>query len=78
VATEDSRFPALVSNICCFIAYKLQDLNVNIPAGSMTAVVGIVGSGKSSLISAILGEVHKLKGKIRRKGKVAYVPQIAW
>jgi ABC-type Mn2+/Zn2+ transport system ATPase subunit len=40
--------------------------------------VGIVGSGKSSLISSILGDVHKVNGEIRRTGSVAYVPQLAW
>ena len=58
--------------------FLCQDLNVKIPSGSLTAVVGIVGSGKSSLVSAILGDVHKVKGQIRRKGTVAYVPQVAW
>ena len=31
------------------------------------AVVGPVGSGKSSLISAILGEMHKIGGKVEIK-----------
>ena len=56
----------------------LKNLNLNIPKGSLTAIVGIVGSGKSSIISAILGDVHKTAGDIRRLGSVAYVPQVAW
>jgi ABC-type multidrug transport system fused ATPase/permease subunit len=43
-------------------------------------VVGKVGSGKSSLISGLLGEMHKLnEGRISLKnGSTAYVPQQAW
>ncbi|XP_068126625.1 ATP-binding cassette sub-family C member 2-like [Hyperolius riggenbachi] len=56
----------------------LRDLNLKIPEGSLVAVVGQVGSGKSSLLSAILGEMNKLDGTIQRKGSVAYVSQQAW
>ncbi|XP_063304600.1 multidrug resistance-associated protein 1-like [Pelobates fuscus] len=56
----------------------LKNLNMKIPEGSLVAVVGQVGSGKSSLLSAILGEMSKLEGTIQRKGSVAYVSQQAW
>uniref|UniRef100_A0A3B4X872 Multidrug resistance-associated protein 1 n=1 Tax=Seriola lalandi dorsalis TaxID=1841481 RepID=A0A3B4X872_SERLL len=46
--------------------------------GSLVAVVGHVGSGKSSLLSALLGEMDKLEGTVAVKGSVAYVPQQAW
>jgi len=42
------------------------------------AVVGQVGSGKSSILSAILGDMEKIKGNVNVNGKVAYVPQQAW
>lgn len=35
-----------------------------IPEGSLVAVVGPVGSGKSSLLSALLGEMDKLEGTV--------------
>lgn len=41
-------------------------------------MVGKVGCGKSSLLSAIIGEMYKLKGKINVDGRVAYAPQIPW
>uniref|UniRef100_A0A4W6C442 ABC-type glutathione-S-conjugate transporter n=1 Tax=Lates calcarifer TaxID=8187 RepID=A0A4W6C442_LATCA len=41
-------------------------------------VVGHVGSGKSSLLSAMLGETEKRSGQVTVKGSVAYVPQQAW
>uniref|UniRef100_A0A672ZW33 Multidrug resistance-associated protein 1 n=1 Tax=Sphaeramia orbicularis TaxID=375764 RepID=A0A672ZW33_9TELE len=55
-----------------------RTLNVLIPEGALVAVVGHVGSGKSSLLSALLGEMDKLEGSVAVKGSVAYVPQQAW
>jgi energy-coupling factor transporter ATP-binding protein EcfA2 len=46
--------------------------------GSLVAVVGTVGSGKSSLLSALLGDMIRVEGEANIKGKVAYVPQQAW
>ncbi|XP_018335871.1 multidrug resistance-associated protein 1-like isoform X2 [Agrilus planipennis] len=56
----------------------LRDINLRFEKGKLTAVVGAVGSGKSSLLSAILGEMNKTGGKVNILGKVAYVPQQAW
>ncbi|XP_069125383.1 multidrug resistance-associated protein 1-like [Argopecten irradians] len=56
----------------------LREINLEIPDGSLVAVVGTVGSGKSSILSAILGEMEKLKGKANVKGSIAYVAQQAW
>lgn len=43
-------------------------------------VIGKVGSGKSSLLSGILGDMYKLSenGSIKINGKIAYVSQQAW
>ncbi|XP_076819725.1 multidrug resistance-associated protein 1-like isoform X2 [Clavelina lepadiformis] len=56
----------------------LQDINLSVPKGSLIAVVGQVGSGKSSLINSLLGNMEKLNGKVSVKGSVAYVGQQAW
>uniref|UniRef100_A0A6I8NZ47 ATP binding cassette subfamily C member 3 n=1 Tax=Ornithorhynchus anatinus TaxID=9258 RepID=A0A6I8NZ47_ORNAN len=56
----------------------LHDIELWVPGGSLVAVVGAVGCGKSSLISALLGEMEKLEGQLAVKGSVAYVPQQAW
>ncbi|XP_076852199.1 multidrug resistance-associated protein 1-like isoform X2 [Brachyhypopomus gauderio] len=56
----------------------LKRVNVEVPHGSVVAVVGHVGSGKSSLLSAMLGETEKRSGHVTVKGSVAYVPQQAW
>uniref|UniRef100_A0AAF5PXL7 ABC transporter n=2 Tax=Wuchereria bancrofti TaxID=6293 RepID=A0AAF5PXL7_WUCBA len=51
---------------------------LTIPKRSLIAVVGRVGSGKSSLLSAILGEMEKLKGYIGVSGQIAIVSQEPW
>ncbi|XP_051770127.1 ATP-binding cassette sub-family C member 3 isoform X1 [Ctenopharyngodon idella] len=56
----------------------LDNINVMVPQGSLLAVVGHVGCGKTSLVSALLGEMEKLEGQISIRGSVAYVPQQAW
>ncbi|XP_071113608.1 multidrug resistance-associated protein 1-like [Haliotis cracherodii] len=56
----------------------LKDINLKVKTGQLVAVVGQVGAGKSSLISAMFGEMHKSKGQVCLKGKLAYVPQQAW
>uniref|UniRef100_A0A8B9GD33 Multidrug resistance-associated protein 1 n=1 Tax=Amazona collaria TaxID=241587 RepID=A0A8B9GD33_9PSIT len=53
-------------------------INFTVPEGSLVAVVGQVGCGKSSLLSALLGEMDKKEGYVVVKGSVAYVPQQAW
>ncbi|CAG7725610.1 unnamed protein product, partial [Allacma fusca] len=56
----------------------LQNINLNVKKGSLVAVVGPVGCGKSSLLSAILGEMEKTSGKVNSIGSIAYVAQQAW
>ncbi|XP_029559132.1 canalicular multispecific organic anion transporter 2 isoform X1 [Salmo trutta] len=56
----------------------LHNINLMVPQRSLLAVVGHVGCGKSSLVSALLGEMEKLEGHISIRGSVAYVPQQAW
>ncbi|XP_014786272.1 multidrug resistance-associated protein 1 [Octopus bimaculoides] len=56
----------------------LKNINLTIPEGSLVALVGTVGSGKSSVLSCLLGDMHKKSGSVYVKGSVAYVPQEAW
>ncbi|NXH94045.1 MRP2 protein, partial [Pachycephala philippinensis] len=56
----------------------IRDVTLDITPGSLVAVVGAVGSGKSSLVSAMLGEMENIKGHINIQGSLAYVPQQAW
>uniref|UniRef100_A0A8B9NIX5 Uncharacterized protein n=1 Tax=Accipiter nisus TaxID=211598 RepID=A0A8B9NIX5_9AVES len=56
----------------------LCSVTLDIAPGSLVAVVGAVGSGKSSLVSAMLGEMENIKGHVNIQGSLAYVPQQAW
>jgi ATP-binding cassette subfamily C (CFTR/MRP) protein 1 len=40
---------------------------------SFIGVIGSFGSGKTSFIHAILGEMKKLQGSIETSGKIAYI-----
>ncbi|KAI7830395.1 P-loop containing nucleoside triphosphate hydrolase protein [Gamsiella multidivaricata] len=56
----------------------LRNISFIIKRGSLTAVIGRVGEGKSSLVGALLGEMHKYSGSVRAYGSLAYVAQSAW
>ncbi|XP_008070054.1 canalicular multispecific organic anion transporter 1 [Carlito syrichta] len=56
----------------------IRDVNLDIMPGQLVAVMGTVGSGKSSLMSAMLGEMENVHGHITIKGSTAYVPQQSW
>ncbi|KAJ6844581.1 ABC transporter C family member 3 [Iris pallida] len=56
----------------------LRDLNFQVSQGMRVAVCGTVGSGKSSLLSCILGEVPKISGTVKLCGTTAYVAQSPW
>lgn len=44
----------------------------------MLKVVGKVGCGKSSLLSSLLNESHKISGEIAVNGSISYASQLAW
>ena len=57
----------------------LRDLKIDIPAGKLTLVVGAVGSGKTSLLHALLGECIRVRGSITRPASsVAFCAQQPW
>nr|CAD7423725.1 unnamed protein product [Timema monikensis] len=69
----------------------VNNVNLRVDKGALIAVVGTVGSGKSSLMSAILGEMDKVSGHVNTQGEmdkvsghvntqgsIAFVPQQAW
>lgn len=57
----------------------LSNINLDIPVGSLVAIVGGTGEGKTSLISAMLGELPPVSdANVVIRGNVAYVPQISW
>ena len=59
---------------CC-----LSSLNINIQPGTFIGIVGSVGSGKSSLLAAILGEMNLLDGQLNTNySSFSYAPQSSW
>ncbi|KAG0239236.1 hypothetical protein BGW41_007852 [Actinomortierella wolfii] len=45
----------------------LTNINLNIPKGSLVAVIGPVGSGKSSLLHAMMGTMQKASGTVYQR-----------
>lgn len=56
----------------------LSDVHFGAPKGKLVGICGHVGSGKSSLLLAALGQLRMTKGSILREGSCAYVSQQAW
>nr|XP_031540294.1 multidrug resistance-associated protein 4 isoform X2 [Vicugna pacos] len=56
----------------------LRGLSFTVRPGELLAVVGPVGAGKSSLLSAVLGELPPSQGLVSVHGRIAYVSQQPW
>ena len=54
---------------------SITGLDFTVPAGSMVAVLGPNGGGKTTLFRALLGELPQRSGTVAVAGTVAYVPQ---
>ncbi|KIY65390.1 hypothetical protein CYLTODRAFT_492364 [Cylindrobasidium torrendii FP15055 ss-10] len=64
--------------------FQIKSVNINIPRGKLVAIVGPVGSGKTSLLQGLIGEMRLVpsedgtKGSVLFGGSVGYCPQTAW
>lgn len=56
----------------------LEDINLEVKTGELVGVFGRVGCGKTSLISAMVGEMIRTEGTVDVFGSVAYAPQNPW
>ncbi|KAJ3384086.1 Multidrug resistance-associated protein 1, partial [Entophlyctis sp. JEL0112] len=58
----------------------LREINFEIPAGKLVAIVGAVGSGKSSLLSALVGQLKPVNpdAKVVFSGSVGLAAQVPW
>ncbi|KAF8928491.1 hypothetical protein BGZ47_001580, partial [Haplosporangium gracile] len=56
----------------------LRDISLHIPRGSLVAIVGPVGSGKSSLLQAMVGNMRKSQGEVIRGVTISYASQTPW
>ena len=57
----------MLCNLHLYSYLFTYSINLNIKPGQLVAVVGHVGAGKSSLISALLGEMEKMNGRVAVK-----------
>uniref|UniRef100_A0A671RDJ2 Multidrug resistance-associated protein 9-like n=1 Tax=Sinocyclocheilus anshuiensis TaxID=1608454 RepID=A0A671RDJ2_9TELE len=63
----------------CVLALQQSLMNLSVHLqGSLLGGCGNVGSGKTSLISSILEQMHLLSGSVSANGTLAYVSQQAW
>ncbi|KAF5370935.1 hypothetical protein D9615_009781 [Tricholomella constricta] len=58
--------------------FELRNLKLSVPKGTFVAIVGRVGSGKSSVLQSLIGEMRRTRGEVVFSGSVAYVPQTPW
>lgn len=58
--------------------HTLRNVSFSIKRGELVAVVGSVGSGKTSLLNGLLGEMLLTQGSVRVHGSVAYCDQRPW
>lgn len=56
----------------------LEDIDYIARKGELSCIVGRVGSGKSSLLEAMLGDIWKIHGEVVIHGSTAYVAQQSW
>ncbi|KAF8698000.1 hypothetical protein HU200_035504 [Digitaria exilis] len=76
----------VLQNVCCSWSSSsvsdpsmvLRDISLQLQKGLFIAIVGEVGSGKSSLLNSVIGETHVVSGSISSCGSIAYVPQVPW
>ena len=61
------------------IQLTLKNLNIKIKQGQCVGIIGKVGSGKSSLLKCLGGELYHMLGtEVKLDGRVAYVGQKPW
>ncbi|EPS30548.1 hypothetical protein PDE_05500 [Penicillium oxalicum 114-2] len=58
--------------------FKLKNINLEVGRNELLAVIGTVGCGKSSLLSALAGDMRVTDGKVRMSTTRSFCPQYAW
>uniref|UniRef100_A0A8C5HE38 ATP-binding cassette sub-family C member 5 n=1 Tax=Gouania willdenowi TaxID=441366 RepID=A0A8C5HE38_GOUWI len=78
-STSEEKNPPMDSEaVTAEILPTLRNVSFTLPKGKLLGVCGNVGSGKTSLISSILEQMHLLQGSLTADGTFAYVSQQAW
>ncbi|CAI6341615.1 unnamed protein product [Periconia digitata] len=58
--------------------FKMKGLDISIGRKELVAVIGSVGSGKSSFLAALAGDMRKTQGDVTIGASRAFCPQYAW
>ncbi|KAJ5675972.1 hypothetical protein N7462_008869 [Penicillium macrosclerotiorum] len=58
--------------------FQLKNVSLEVGRNELLAVIGTVGCGKSSLLSALAGDMRVTEGKVRMSTTRAFCPQYAW
>jgi ABC-type Mn2+/Zn2+ transport system ATPase subunit len=58
--------------------FKLKQIDFKVPRGQLLAIVGAIGSGKTSLLQGLIGDMRKAEGSVSFGGSLAYCSQSAW
>lgn len=56
----------------------LQGVNLTVKKGELVIIIGVLGSGKSSLLSALSGDLKIMEGRVEVSSSIAYVTQEPW
>ncbi|CAL8406687.1 unnamed protein product [Arctogadus glacialis] len=83
VVCQGKDASVIIEDLVCYWdknqdAPSLQNVSLNVGPRQLVAVIGPVGAGKSSLLSAILGELPHDKGVLKVKGQLTYACQQPW
>ncbi|XP_058809453.1 ATP-binding cassette sub-family C member 4-like [Phymastichus coffea] len=81
IADESSDVIILIDNVTASWDEKwhvIENINLNFAPKHLYAVVGSIGSGKSSLLKLILGELPLISGTLSMYGKISYASQEPW
>ncbi|KAF5393181.1 hypothetical protein D9757_001344 [Collybiopsis confluens] len=71
-------FSATLDDLPKLEPFRVHNIDLEIPRRSITAIVGKCGSGKSSLLQGLIGEMKIISGSSSFGGKIAYCSQISW
>ncbi|XP_071949500.1 ATP-binding cassette sub-family C member 5-like [Antedon mediterranea] len=75
---KESKKPERLPVITEDVTEVLHNIDLHLEMGKLTGVCGAVGSGKSSLIASVLGQMHIIEGDCLVNGTFAYAAQEAW